>query len=195
MWRGSKNTQKLWWDFLLEVKRIDRGKSLWFSERELSTLWSYLILWPLLSKAILHTREAASVLSKSFRPYPIFLCSRQLLIAGSAAVSEDFSQSHRGRLCLCIWQSWSPSGGKCPDSPQPRVLVWVPSNKRNRCISFPFPSFLRRNYSEACLPHCFQNFLIEFNFSYLPWLTIAPDINCFTFLFVSCPLLVLSAPL
>lgn len=31
----------------------------------------------------------------------------------SSSASGDFSQNHRRLLCLCIWQSWSFSGGKC----------------------------------------------------------------------------------
>lgn len=123
MWRGSKNTQKLWWDFLLGVKRIDRGKSLWFAERELSTWWSYLILWPLLSKAISHTREAASVLSKTFRLYPIFLCSKQFWLQGQ-------------QLCLRTFPRATEDGSSCVSgSPEALLVGSAPVSLNQGCWS------------------------------------------------------------
>lgn len=99
---------------LFEVKRTDRGKWLINLTENWSTLGSYSILWPLLSKGILHTREAASVLPKYLRPHSIPLCSRQLLTAGSAALYlRTFPRSTEDGSA-CVSGSLEASLGKCP---------------------------------------------------------------------------------
>lgn len=135
---------------LLEVKRIDRGKWLINLTENWRTLGSYSILWPLLSKGILHTREAASVLPKYLRPHSIPLCSRQLLTAGSAALYlRTFPRSTENGSACVSGKSWSLSLGKCPGINTPVMRVSLNQLSRSqysqlkRIDQYPFSLFLQ----------------------------------------------------